>query len=235
MSIHRRRNCNQKKVDVAKKTHKSPEQAQQVILDAAEKIVFEVGPAGLRISAVAKRAKMAHPNIIHHFGSREGLINALAERVGIRATQRISLAISEAMQAEPQDRLKAMTHVLDTAYPGEEGKVAVWMHLSGAKSSLRSNMQKIVELSHQLRIKVNGTADIENTNRLVMLVTLALVGEVISGPGVKDALGFGSEQSNRANFRQWLAELLLTLSEAELTKALNEEHNTDLDKSAETL
>ena len=61
---------------MARKNHNSPEQAQNAILDAAEEMMIDVGPAGLRISAVAKKAGMAHPNIIHHFGSREGLIDA---------------------------------------------------------------------------------------------------------------------------------------------------------------
>ena len=71
---------------MARKTHDSPEAAKEAILDAAESMLVEVGAAGLRISAVAKRAGMAHPNIIHHFGSRDGMVNALAERVGNRAT-----------------------------------------------------------------------------------------------------------------------------------------------------
>ena len=35
------------------------------------------GPAGLRLEAVAKAAGVSHPTILHHFGSREGLIHAL--------------------------------------------------------------------------------------------------------------------------------------------------------------
>ena len=205
---------------MAKKTHKSPEQAQAAILDAAEKIVVEVGPAGLRISAVAKQAGMAHPNIIHHFGSRDGLLEALAERVGSAATERITSAISKALIAPPEQRLAAMTHVLDTAYPGDQGKVAVWLHLSGAKSSLKQNMQRIVELAHQLRQLIDDDADYANTNRLVMLVTLALVGEVVSGHSIKGALGFGDDDNNRAHFRQWLAELLLNLTDSELNTNL---------------
>jgi len=207
---------------VAKKTHKSPQEAQTAILDAAEQIVVEVGPAGLRISAVAKRAGMAHPNLIHHFGSREGLINALAERVGQRATERITDAISKAMKCTPENRVTAMTHVLDTAYQGDEGKVAVWLHLSGAESSLKANMQRIVELSHQLRESIHGDVEYDNTNRLVMLVTLALIGEVVSGAGIKDALGFGTEANKRAHFRQWLAEILLNLTDSELSTSLSE-------------
>lgn len=207
---------------MARKTHGSPQQAQEAILNAAEKLMVEVGPAGLRISAVAKKAGMAHPNIIHHFGSRNGLINALAERVGQRATERISNAIKEATDAAPEDKVAAMTHVLDTAYPGDEGKAAVWLHLSGAESSLKPNMERIVELSHSLRQTIDVDANLDNTNRLVMLVTLALVGEVVSGPGIKGALGFGNGEDSRAHFRRWLTEILLNISDEQLNTSLSD-------------
>lgn len=206
---------------MARKTHKSPEQARDAILDAAEELMVDVGPAGLRISAVAKKAGMAHPNIIHHFGSRDGLVNALADRVGERATARITKAIKEATEAKPEDLVDAMTHVLDTSYPGDEGKAAVWLHLSGAESSMKQNMQSIVELSHSLRKKLDDNASLENTNRLVMLVTLALVGEVVSGQGIKDALGFGNNDESRAYFRRWLSEILINLSDEQLNTSLN--------------
>jgi len=213
---------------MARKTHSSPEQAQQAILDAAEALMIEVGPAGLRISAVAKKAGMAHPNIIHHFGSRDGLINALAERVGQRATTRITEAIKQATDAAPEDRVAAMTHVLDTAYPGDEGKAAVWLHLSGAQSSLKPNMERIVQLSHNLRQTIDPDASLANTNRLVMLVTLALVGEVVSGQGIKGALGFSGDETgddadnSRAHFRRWLTEILLNLSDHQLNTSLSD-------------
>lgn len=207
---------------MARKTHSSPEQAQKAILDAAEELMVDVGPAGLRISAVAKKAGMAHPNIIHHFGSRDGLINALAERVGERATRRITDAIKAATNVAPEDRVSAMTHVLDSAYPGDEGRAAVWLHLSGAESSLKSNMELVVKLSHSLRQSINIDANFDNTNRLVMLVTLALVGEVVSGPGIKGALGFGNDDKSRAHFRRWLSEILLTLSDEQLNTSLSD-------------
>jgi AcrR family transcriptional regulator len=130
---------------MAKKTHKSPEQARNSILDAAEQIVVKVGLAGLRISAVAKKAGMAHPNVLHHFGSRDGLLQALAERVGERTTERTAKAITQALQANPEQRVQAMTKVLDTVYSGDSGKVVVWLHLSGIDGSFKANMQKIVQ------------------------------------------------------------------------------------------
>lgn len=209
---------------MARKTHESSGQAKTAILDAAEKLMIDVGPAGIRISAVAKLAGMAHPNIIHHFGSRDGLLEAIAKRVGEKATQRITEAIRQATQANREDKVAAMTHVLDVAYAGDQGRIAVWLHMSGAESSFKENMQNIVELSQSLRRSIDPQANLENTERLVMLVTLALVGEVVSGESVKEALGFDADKGSRANFRQWLAEILLNLN--------NENWKTSLDKWA---
>ena len=201
---------------MAKKSFDSPQQARAAILDAAESIVVDVGPAGLRLSAVAREAGMAHPNIIHHFGSREGLLNALSERIGQRATERITQAITHALGANDTDLVDAMAKVLDTAYQGDEGRAAVWMHLSGAESSLKDNMAKIVDLSHQLRTSLDPSVSRDNTSRIVLLVTLALVGEVVSGPAIKHALGFTGDEHGDDPFKRWLAELLLKLSDAEL-------------------
>lgn len=212
---------------MARKNHGSPEDAKNAILDAAESILVEVGPAGLRLSAVAKKAGMAHPNIIHHFGSREGLMQALADRVGERATQRITKAIDNALNAPEDQRIEALTHVLETSYQGDEGRAAVWLHLSGAQSSLQPNMEQIVMLSHQLRQSYDSSASKENTHRLVLLITLALVGEVVSGDDIKDALGFGNTGQSRAHFKRWLAEILITLNDHQLDTSLSNKPSCD--------
>lgn len=200
---------------MARKTHQSPVAAKEAILDAAEKLMVETGPAGLRISAVAKEAGMAHPNIIHHFGSREGLLEAICERIATRSTQRIASAISQAVEAKPEARADAMSHVFDMAYPGQEGRAAVWLHMSGNESSLEPNMQHIVELSHMFRKTIDTNATMDNTKRFVMLITLALIGEVVSGERLKQALGFDDEE--QTSFRRWLAELLINLDDDQLS------------------
>jgi len=119
-----------------------------------------------------------------------------------------------------------MTQVLDMAYPDDAGKAAVWLHLSGAESSMKANMERIVKLSHSLRQSIDATAEIDNTNRLVMLITLALIGEVISGQSVKEALGFGHDGSSRAHFHQWLTEILLNISDEQLNTSLRTKENS---------
>src|SRR5271156_2940442 len=51
-----------------------------MILDAAETRMTVDGPAGLRLQEVARAAGVSHPTILHHFGSREGLVRALNQR-----------------------------------------------------------------------------------------------------------------------------------------------------------
>ncbi len=199
---------------MARKTHKSPEAARTAILDAAQKVMTDVGPAGLRISNVAKEAGMAHPNVIHHFGSREGLIEAAAERLAAQATERITKAIKKAALASAEDKHSALTDVLDTIFLGDEGRLVAWLHMSGVESSMASNMQKILAVSQELRRSVDSQADPVNTGRLVGLITLALLGEVVYGPGITDILGFEQEdEQGHSGFRKWLASIVLGLND----------------------
>ena len=58
---------------------RDPEAARAEILAAAEQLVFEQGPQGLKIKAVAQAVGMTHPTILHHFGSASGLLQALQQ------------------------------------------------------------------------------------------------------------------------------------------------------------
>ncbi len=63
-----------------KRIRRKPEDARALILDAAEKSMAAHGPAGIRLQDVAQQAGVSHPTILHHFGSREGLVRALNQR-----------------------------------------------------------------------------------------------------------------------------------------------------------
>src|SRR5262249_21720260 len=47
------------------------------ILDAAEKRLIQGGPEAIRLEKIAADAGVSHPAILHHFGSREGLVEAM--------------------------------------------------------------------------------------------------------------------------------------------------------------
>ena len=60
---------------------RSAEEARREILEAAHALLLGEGPDALKIAKIAKRARISHPLILHHFGSTEGLVQALQEKV----------------------------------------------------------------------------------------------------------------------------------------------------------
>ncbi|MGH7960445.1 MAG: helix-turn-helix domain-containing protein, partial [Candidatus Binatia bacterium] len=56
---------------------RTAEEARRLILEAAEKRLITGGPEAIRLQDIAAEVGMAHAVISHHFGNREGLMEAL--------------------------------------------------------------------------------------------------------------------------------------------------------------
>ena len=62
-----------------KRRRRTAVSARREILDAAKKRLIDEGAEGLRFKVIAKDIGISHSSIIHHFGSRDGLMNDLRE------------------------------------------------------------------------------------------------------------------------------------------------------------
>lgn len=82
---------------------------RDAILDAAFAHLVESGPA-LPASDVARRAGVSKALVFHHFGGREGLLDAMAARV-LEETQ-TGLERLAAERPSPRERLLALADVL---------------------------------------------------------------------------------------------------------------------------
>ena len=103
-----------------KRVRRRPEDARALILDAAEKSMAAHGPAGIRLQDVAKAAGVSHPTILHHFGSREGLVRAL----NLRTLEDLTRTVVERMAgARSGDDGIARTFA---AYRGGLARRIVW-------------------------------------------------------------------------------------------------------------
>src|SRR5262245_25119917 len=56
----------------------SADEARSLIIAAAGKRLREVGPQGLRLEEIARDVGLSHPTVLHHFGSRDGLLAAVS-------------------------------------------------------------------------------------------------------------------------------------------------------------
>jgi len=79
------------------------------IVDAAEKVVIEVGAAHMTLDAVAEKASVSKGGLLYHFPSKEALLKAMLERRMQRFKEAQEKKCAE-LQNGPTREIKAYIH-----------------------------------------------------------------------------------------------------------------------------
>lgn len=188
----------------ATRRRRSPEEARRQILDAAEKLLVEGGPEAIRLQDVARDVGIAHPTILHHFGSRERLMLDLEAR----AMERLRDELMADREASSEDVLDRVSSVL-----GDQGyaRLLAWSVLSGLPAETGTEFRMLEELGRAYHSEQSREAgvDAEETVFRVRLAAVALFGEALLGPLLTRSAGLeDSEEAVRTRFRRWLARLI---------------------------
>src|SRR5437660_1109125 len=109
---------------------RTAEQARAAILDAAERRLVASGPAAIRLQEVASDVGVSHPTVLHHFGSREALVEAVVARA-LDSLQTGLLAGVRASPTGPDQVAALFESVFDTLVSGGHGRAFFWLALSG--------------------------------------------------------------------------------------------------------
>jgi AcrR family transcriptional regulator len=188
-----------------KRVRRRPEEAKALILDAAEACMTAGGPAGLRLQDVAREAGVSHPTILHHFGSREGLVRAL----NLRSLEALTRGVLERMDgAQSGDDGIKQTFA---TYRGGLAQRLIWLLQSQEPMPGNANMfEEVVKALHAVRVRIaqpGHQPDIEDTRAMVHLTTIAAFGDALIGPRLRQASG-PKEQVQRERFEKWFIGLL---------------------------
>jgi len=194
----------------APRKRRSAEEARTAILDAAEKRLVASGPAAIRLQEVAADVGVSHPTVLHHFGSRE----ALVEAVVVRAIERLHAGLLSAMSAsEPgtENVERMLDAVFDVLAGGGVGRTFLWLALSGYAPAedlpVRSVAEAVHAIRRQKRTGKKRAPLFEDTYFTVLLPALAMLSlSVVGVPEGQDA-GDRDRLGTRA-FRRWLARLI---------------------------
>lgn len=171
------------------------------------------GPGGLRLQEVAADAGVSHPTVLHHFGSREGLVDAVITR----SLEAIHIHLVEAIQASggEEQQLAAMlenVHVALTATG--HARVLLWLALEGHRiEAPEARLSRVVDAAHafrvaQARAKGERAPSREDTAFVVVLASLALTSGAVMAPELMQNAGIAGGEAASARFRAWLAHLL---------------------------
>ncbi|MEL7453699.1 MAG: TetR/AcrR family transcriptional regulator, partial [Pseudomonadota bacterium] len=132
-------------VSQKKRTRRSPEAAREDILDSAEALLLEVGPQGLKLVDVAKRAGIGHSLIIHHFGGVAKVQSELAVRMCRRLMDEIA-TMMESIDFSGDVAPKIIGKVFDIFGRPENAKLIAWLVLSNQTNQQNELADQSLEL-----------------------------------------------------------------------------------------
>src|SRR5438270_3100651 len=133
-----------------KRARRTPEEARQLILETAQQLIARAGPEGLRLQEIAAAAGISHPLILHHFGSREGLVRALTQQAVAELRDKLIATMGSAEYSLEEQ----LDQVFDAFRDGLAQRLA-WLATidpSGEQAGAATIMRDIADSLHARRI-----------------------------------------------------------------------------------
>lgn len=199
-------------VKTPKRVRRTADEAKRVILDAAQALISSTGPGGLRLQDIAAQVGLTHPVILHHFGSREGLMRALNERILEDLRQRLTAILEDASEPSP-DLVDRLLENVFTVFRGGLAQRLVWLGADAvpADDPPAAIFSSFVDAMHEQRLSVlpaDPPPGRPDTEMLVYLVTVAALGDSVFGADLLGTASGTDSQTAERRFRTWLSRLL---------------------------
>ena len=198
-----------------RRVRRSAEEAQRLILDAAEKRLREGGPEAIRLQDIAGDVGISHPAILHHFSSRDGLTQALEQR----AMRRLEDELVEVLSTQPA-RGETAVDVIERAFAtlGDAGhaRMLAWRVLQAEPAEPKVDqklLRALADLLHTRRVEAavaerREPPSPQDTEFVVRLAAAAMLGDGIFAPFLDASFGRANDPARQRRFREWFARLL---------------------------
>ncbi len=188
----------------------SAEDAREAILVAAEKRLLEVGPEGIRLQEIAADVGMSHPTILHHFGSRDGLVTAVLTRAMNALEQELLACFTNLDADQPQQALLTTLDRVDEVMRRRgHARLMAWVALTKPDFEKQSLMKDVVHAIHAARVARGEKTALEDSVFGVLLSSSAMFGLAILGPGLLAMMGREADEPTYARFRRYLVSLFV--------------------------
>jgi AcrR family transcriptional regulator len=194
------------------RTRRTAKEAKQVILEAAERRLISDGPEGVRVQLIARDLGMTDAAIHHHFGSRDGLVEALLKFGGRKLKARVGTAT--AGWDDGAIDVPALIDVITETY-GDRGyaRLATWMALAGWRSQGSGMFRPLAEAIHAARTRIaeaqgRPAPPLEDTLFSVTMLSLVLFAEPLHGNNMRRSVSLPADRETRDRFVAWLAALM---------------------------
>jgi AcrR family transcriptional regulator len=197
---------------------RTAEEARHEILAAAQRRLAEGGPEAIRLQDIARDLGISHPTILHHFESREGLLQALARSAMAALNDDVMRAISDPSRGTSPEAV--LDRVFETLGESGHARLLAWAALSDRTpkrprgdapegQSLRMIADVVYRrLAEEARANGGRVPPREEADFTVRLVASAMVGDALIGDVLTRLAGLSDSRVVEKRFRTWLARLL---------------------------
>ena len=188
---------------------RTPEEARRLILETAQELIARTGPEGLRLQEIAAAAGISHPLILHHFGSREGLVRALTQQAVVELRDKLIASIGSTDYSLEQQ----LDRVFDAFRDGLAQRLA-WLATVDPQGQQAANamvMRDVADGLHARRlaaISPGAAIDRADTESLIHLIAAAAFGDAIFGAQLRRSAGLDQTSEPVQRFRSWFASLI---------------------------
>ncbi len=194
---------------------RSAAEAKRQILDAAEAHLTQFGPGGLRLQSIAAELGLSHPVILHHFGSREGLIDALNARTIEQLTSSMAALLAGATAPNRNLVETTLDHVFSAFGDGLAQRLA-WLATAGetGTSSIHDALSEIARLVQLARVAFASQRGappppFEDSRRIALLVATSAIGAAIFGRSMLTGPQNTPYAERVIPYRNWLSDLIM--------------------------
>ena len=193
------------------RTRLTGEAARARILEAAVERLRAEGPQALTLSVLAKELVISHQAILHHFGSRDGLIAAVLTR----ALENLEAELAGGLRVLDQPHKGSgviITRAFEVIADQGHGRLLAWLAL-GDTAALpqqeRKPLELLAQITHGLRTRDHPDASYRDTVFTVMLSAYMVLAASVFEEGTLHAAGLSDDPSAKQEFREWFANLVV--------------------------
>ncbi|MFC4909616.1 TetR/AcrR family transcriptional regulator [Actinomadura gamaensis] len=188
------------------RVRRGPDEARRVILEAAEELLLRGGVAAVQVRAVAARAGMTDAGVNHHFGGRDGLLQALLRHGGRKLRAGVGELLDSWLDGPPD--LAKLVETLAAFYRSGYGELAAALHAAGWRDEGSGMLTPVVEALHALRPDA-AHVPVEDTRLAVAALHQALALDPLYGREFRRSAGLPDDAS--AQLRWWTTHLTRAL------------------------
>ena len=169
--------------------------ARDEILNAAQKLLSQGGPDAIRLQDIAHDVGISHPTILHHFGSRDGLIEALDVRAIHALTDDVARILKSDEEPQTGELVERVAETMDQQ--GLARLIALWaMRDAEERSELEGTDPAVLvaEVAQLISSRLDETEGIpkdrlEAISFRVRLGVFAMFGQALIGDALSPVGG----------------------------------------------